>query len=147
MAELRPRITCTKIAWSVDMSCLRYTSRQRDRHTNPRWRPSVMLDLLSVCSDHPRRAFGGLYRCAKFGWNRYSSIDNTHVFYFASLAWKSLFTSRKLRFWGYDPWMGSHIKEAQKGTSVPESASFEPSSAKIRRRVWPVGEFPKKGHK
>jgi len=26
-----------------------------------RWRPSAILDLLCVCSDHPRRAFGGLY--------------------------------------------------------------------------------------
>ena len=29
--------------------------------------------------------------------------------------------------------------------SLRESASFEPSCVKIRRRVWPVGEFPKKG--
>ena len=35
-----------------------------------------------VCSDHPRRAFGGLYRCARFGWNRCSSFDNMHVFRF-----------------------------------------------------------------
>jgi len=32
-----------------------------------------------------------------------------------------------------------------KGTSLRETASFEPSHAKIRRRVWPVGEFLKKG--
>ena len=35
-----------------------------------------------VCSKHPRRAFGGLYRGAKFGWNRCSSFDNMHVFRF-----------------------------------------------------------------
>ena len=45
-----------------------------------RWRPSAILDLLCVCWDHPRRAFGGLYRCAKFGWNRCCSFDNMHVF-------------------------------------------------------------------
>ena len=28
---------------------------------------SAILDLLCVCRDHPRRAFGGLYHCAKFG--------------------------------------------------------------------------------
>ena len=33
-----------------------------------------------MCLDHPQRAFGGLYRCAKFGWNRCSSFDNKHVF-------------------------------------------------------------------
>ena len=36
-------------------------------------------------------------------------------------------------------------RNPQKGTSLRESASFEPSSVKIRRRVWPVGEFMKKG--
>ena len=29
--------------------------------------------------DHPRRVFGGIYHCAKFGWNRCSSCDNMHV--------------------------------------------------------------------
>jgi len=32
-----------------------------------------------------------------------------------------------------------------KGTSLRESASFEPLSVKIRRRVLPVGELMKKG--
>jgi len=45
----------------------------------------------------PTKGIGGLYCCAKFGWNRYSSFDNMHVFAFASLAWKRLFKPRK---WG-----------------------------------------------
>jgi len=40
----------------------------------PRWRLSAVLDLWCMCMDHPRRAFGGLYHCAKFGWNRCSSV-------------------------------------------------------------------------
>ena len=40
--------------------------------------------------------------------------------------------------------MESNVNETQKGTSLRESASFEQSCAKIRRRVWPVGELPKK---
>ena len=32
----------------------------------------------------------------------------------------------------------------KKGTSLRESASFEPSFVKIRRDVWPVGAFLKK---
>jgi len=36
----------------------------------------LMYILLCVCSDHPRRAFGGLYHCAKFGWSRCGSFDN-----------------------------------------------------------------------
>jgi len=30
--------------------------------------------IFYVCSDHPRRAFGGLYHCARFGWNRCSEV-------------------------------------------------------------------------
>jgi len=41
--------------------------------------------------------------------------------------------------------MGSNINEAQNGISLRESVSFEPSCAKIRRRVWPIDEFPKNG--
>ena len=48
----------------------------------PRWQPSAILNLWCVCSDHPQRIFGGLYRCAKFGWNRWSSFDNMPVLIF-----------------------------------------------------------------
>jgi len=58
----------------------------------PRWRPSAILDLLSEWLDHSRRAFGSLYHCAKFGWNRCSSFDNMQVLVFVTLAWKCLFT-------------------------------------------------------
>ena len=43
--------------------------------------------LAFMCvSGPPTKAFGGLYCCAKFGWNRCSRFDNMHVFDFASLA-------------------------------------------------------------
>jgi len=41
--------------------------------------------------------------------------------------------------------MGCSIKYNLKRHSARESASFEPSSVKIRREVWPVGEFLKDG--
>jgi len=68
----------------------------------PRWRPSAILDLLCACLDHPRRAFSGLYRCAKFGWNRCNSFDNMHVFRFSQFAWETpiQFTPPKLFFLG-----------------------------------------------
>ena len=66
-------------------------------------------------------------------------------FDFASLAWKRLLTPQKLGFWGFYSLNGEQCQRNSKnGTSSRESASFEPSCAKIRRRVWPVGEFPKK---
>jgi len=33
--------------------------------------------LWCACLDHPQ--FGGLYHCAKFGWNRCSSFNNMQV--------------------------------------------------------------------
>jgi len=47
----------------------------------------VIFDLskrpaVRMCWDDPRKAFVGLYHCAKFGGNRCSSFDNMHVFGF-----------------------------------------------------------------
>jgi len=33
-----------------------------------RWQPAAILDLFYVRLDHPRKAFVGLYHCAKFGF-------------------------------------------------------------------------------
>ena len=58
-----------------------------------------------VCSDHSRRAFGGLYRCAKFGWNRCSTVVLIICvcFDFRSLVWKRLFTPQNGFFGRFDP--------------------------------------------
>ena len=53
------------------------------------FRFSKILDLLWVCLDHPRRVFGGLYHCAKFGRNRCSSFDSIHVFRFREFGLKT----------------------------------------------------------
>ena len=71
----------------------------------PRCRPSAILDLLCVCLDHPQRAFGGLYHCGKFCWNRCSSFDNMHVFRFHQFGSKMPI---------YAPKMGRHINETPK---------------------------------
>jgi len=39
-----------------------------------RWRPSAILDLFYTCLSHPRSVLGGLYRCAKFGWNYWWTV-------------------------------------------------------------------------
>jgi len=71
----------------------------------PRWRSSAILDLLCGWLDHRWRSFGGLYHCAKFGWNQCSSFDNMQVLAFWTLAGKCLFTPLFLggRFWGHIP--------------------------------------------
>jgi len=68
-------------------------------------------------------------------------------FDFSSLAWKHS-RPKIVGFW--PPKWGAMWKVAMwkippKGTSLRGSASFEPSCVKIGRRVWPVGEFPKRG--
>jgi len=56
-----------------------------------------------ACLNRPRRAFGGLYHCAKFGWNRYSSFDNVQVLIFCDLSLKTPIHATKLECRGYDP--------------------------------------------
>jgi len=62
------------------------------------------------------------------------------------LAWRRLFAPQKLEFWGnLTHKMDININKTHKGISLCKSTSFEPSIAKVRRPVWPVGEFPKSG--
>jgi len=69
----------------------------------PRWRPSAILDLLCVCSDHPRRSFCGLITVQNFlGINALVLIICMFVD-ITSLAWKRLFSARKLGFSGTFP--------------------------------------------
>ena len=42
----------------------------------------AILDLFCTRLDHPRRVFGGICHCAKFGWNLCSSFENMQVFIF-----------------------------------------------------------------
>ena len=55
-----------------------------------RWRPSAILDLFYVYLDYLRNIFDGLCYCAKFSWNRCSSVDNMPVLMFCEFG---LFTS------------------------------------------------------
>jgi len=54
------------------------------------------LEFVMRVWGHPRRAFGGLYHCAKFGWNRCSIFDNMHVFRFREFGLKTPIHAPKL---------------------------------------------------
>ena len=98
-----------------------------------KWRSSAILHLLSAYWDHPRRPLDGLYRFAKFGWNRCSSFDNIKPF-----GWKTPIYASKIGVFG-----GFHTQNREQyQRSLCESTSFEPSSMKICWWVWPLGEFP-----
>jgi len=55
----------------------------------------------------PQRAFGGLYYCAKFRWNRYSNFDNMHYasfFYLLRLRFENTYSRPKIGgFRGLNP--------------------------------------------
>ena len=59
--------------------------------------PSWICDAC-VGTTHP---FGGLYHCAKFGWNRCSSFDNMHVFRFHEFGLKKPIHAPKLGVLGF----------------------------------------------
>ena len=61
-----------------------------------KWRPSAILDLLGADWDHPRRLVDGLYRCAKFGWNRCSSFDNMKLSIFCPFGLKTPIQAPKI---------------------------------------------------
>jgi len=112
-----------------------------------RWRPSAILALLCVCSDHPRRVFGGLYRCAKFGWNRCSSFDNMHVFQFCEFGLKMPIHAPKIWVLGeFYPLNGEQCQRNPK--KAHPCTSPRRLSHHVRKSVdESVGEFPKKGYK
>jgi len=93
--EVHTFLSC-QISWrSVKLS-----RRYADCSIFPIWRLSAILDLWCACLDHPQRAFGGLYHCAKFGWNRCSSLDNIRVFWFREFGLKTHIQAPKLGVWG-----------------------------------------------
>jgi len=60
-----------------------------------RWRPSTILDLFGKYLDHPWRVLGNFYRCAKFGYDRFSSFDNMNVSIFGAFGWKKAYSRPK----------------------------------------------------
>ena len=88
------------------------------------WQPSKILDLLGAYCDHPRWPLGGLYCCAKFGWNQCSS---------ARLAWKGLFMPLNWSFlWeiSTSKW-GVATTGPPKGTSCAETRYVTHRSSKL----------------
>jgi len=65
-----------------------------------KWRTAAILDLLGAYWDHPRRLLGGLYRCAKFGWNRCSTFDNIKVVIFRAFGLKTPHHAPKILVFG-----------------------------------------------
>jgi len=61
-----------------------------------KWRPYAILILLCPCLDYPGGVFGGVYHCAKIGWNRCSSFDNMQLLIFNEFGLKMLIHAPKM---------------------------------------------------
>jgi len=111
--------------------------RYREFFIFPICRPSAILDLLCgyarVWTTYEEHLAVFIITQNLVGIDAVVSI--ICIFYFVSLAWKCLFTPPKLFLGIFDPLNGSHINKTPKGTFLCESASFEPSCAKIRGRI------------
>jgi len=111
----------------------------------------LQFRYLSIFQDSGRvfgRAFGGLYHCAKFGWNQRSSFDNMHVFQFRQFGWRTPIHAPKNGFLGdLTPKWGRHINETPKGTSFGRTTSYDIQIVKIGPPVRPVPKRPKKERK
>jgi len=90
----------------------------------------------------PRNGIWWSLSLCKICWNRCSIFGNMHVFSISQVWLKTPIHAPKFRVFG--PLNGEQCEKSQNGTSLRESTLIEPSCAKIHRRVWPVGEFPKR---
>jgi len=94
---------------------------------------------MRVFGPHPRRAFRGLYHCAKFGWNRCSIFDKCMFFDFTSLAWKCLFRPQN---WGFGETVTKPVHRLQIRAIVHNYGvvpTTHPSYIWVRAVVWTCG--------
>ena len=82
--------------------CANRSTRRGDMavYNFSRWRPSAILDWFYTCWDHPRRVFGDLCDCAKFGCNRHSNFDSMQILLFCALSLKMPIHAPKIGVFG-----------------------------------------------
>jgi len=131
--EVHTALSC-QISWrSVKLS-----RRYANISIFPIWRLSTILNLWCACLDHLRRAFGGLYHCAKFGWNRCSSFDDMHVFWFREFGLKMPIHAPKIGVLGNSNETRAPIANPPNGAQLVSSPYHSPgpcSSVDVRPRT------------
>ena len=99
----------------ISSKSVKRLQRYSDLTVSSKWRPSAILYLLGADWDHPLRVLVGLYRCAKFGWNRCISFDNMKLSIFCPFGLKTPIHAPKIGVLGYfTPKMGSNVNETPK---------------------------------
>ena len=91
---------------------------------------------------HPRKLSGDSYLVNKFRTDPIFRFEINGKFNFSPVWLENAYSHPKC-VWGIWPQSGVQYQRGPKSTSLRDSASFEPSNAKIRWRVWPVVEFRK----
>ena len=85
----------------------------------------VICHLGLVVLDHWLRVLGGVYHCAKFGWNRFSSFNTMQALMFNKSGSKMPITPTKRWFSGFDllNWQQPHC-DSQKAPPCTETQSL-----------------------
>ena len=101
--------------------------------TCSKWRLYAILDILYACLDLPRRAFDGLYRCAKFNWYWWSSFDTIVFFIFCEFFFK-------MPIGGLDPLNGywGRISPKLQWHILARKASYDVQIVKICPPLRPI---------
>ena len=84
------------------------------------------LGFFGAYLDHTQWVLWGLYHSAKFGYDRCSSFYNMNISIFGTFGWKIPIHAPIWAIWS--PKSAAISTKAKKGTSLRESASFEPLS-------------------
>jgi len=104
---------------SGDMAYFRFLKMAAVRHLG---------FVLRVLGLYPRRVFGGLCECAKFGCNRRSNFDTMQILIFCTLSLKMPIHAPKIGFFGggiLPPKTGSSMNETPIGTSLSGNTSCD----------------------
>jgi len=64
-------------------------------------------------------ALGGLYHCAKFGWNRHSSLDNMQVLIFCELGLEMPIHALKIGVLPERGELACHLTQCHLGRGLP----------------------------
>jgi len=87
---------------------------------------------------HPRWLLGGLYRCAKLGWNRCNSFDNMKLSIFYPFGLKTPSNAPKIGVFGpsgdFTPKIGSSINE------TPKKAHPCVSPRRLSHQAWTISD-------
>jgi len=107
------------------------SSRDMPHFRFSRRRPSATLDLFYACWDHPRRVFGCLCDCAKFGCNRCSNFDSMQILIFLHVKLENAYSRPEIEvFVRFYPKMGNSMNETPKGTSLGKARRMTYRSSK-----------------